>query len=94
MSDEIVPVITIDGPSGTGKGTICHMLAKHLQWHMLDSGAIYRVLAYAVHKKGIQLTDIEKIINLAKSLDLRFESAENNASKIFLDNQEYNSGHP
>jgi len=47
MYDETIPVITLDGPSGTGKGTLCHLLAKHLNWNMLDSGAIYRVLAYA-----------------------------------------------
>ena len=43
-SQNDVPVITIDGPSGTGKGTICHRLAKALGWHFLDSGALYRVL--------------------------------------------------
>lgn len=88
MHDKNVPVITLDGPSGTGKGTLCHLLANHLKWHVLDSGAIYRVLAYAARKKGIQCTDIDQLINLAKTLDLRFESAENNVSKIFLDDHE------
>lgn len=50
-SDNNVPVITLDGPSGTGKGTICHMLANHLHWHVLDSGSIYRVLALAAKRK-------------------------------------------
>ena len=48
-----VPVITVDGPSGTGKGTICSYLADWLQWHFLDSGALYRVLALAAEKHGI-----------------------------------------
>ncbi len=67
-----VPVITLDGPSGTGKGTICHMLAEHLGWHFLDSGAIYRVLAYAARKRGIEAGETEKLTALAHALDLRF----------------------
>ena len=43
----VVPVITVDGPSGAGKGTISHMLAEHLGWHLLDSGALYRVTGQA-----------------------------------------------
>ena len=43
----VAPVITIDGPSGAGKGTLCKAMAEALQWHLLDSGAIYRVLALA-----------------------------------------------
>ena len=53
MTKEIVPVITLDGPSGTGKGTLCHKVAKHLGWNFLDSGALYRVLAVAAAKQNI-----------------------------------------
>ena len=53
-----VPVITIDGPSGSGKGTISQQLARSLGWHYLDSGAIYRALAYAVDQAGLT---VEKI---------------------------------
>ncbi|WP_133139985.1 (d)CMP kinase [Legionella genomosp. 1] len=67
------PVITIDGPSGTGKGTICHMVAKHLNWHVLDSGAIYRVLAYAVRLRGIPFSDADAIVSLANQLNVKFE---------------------
>ncbi|KTC69277.1 cytidylate kinase [Legionella birminghamensis] len=72
-SEKKAPVITIDGPSGTGKGTICHMVAKHLNWHVLDSGAIYRVLAYAVRLKGIAFSDTDAMVNLANQLNVKFE---------------------
>lgn len=88
MNDLKIPVITLDGPSGTGKGTICHMLAKHLQWHVLDSGAIYRVLAYAARQKGIEVHQIEQLSALAHSLNLRFESSDEGDSKVILDNEE------
>jgi cytidylate kinase len=86
MYDKNVPVITLDGPSGTGKGTICQLVAKHLQWNMLDSGAIYRVLAYAARKKGIETKKIEKLAQLARSLDLRFDFSVDNQTKVLLDN--------
>ncbi|MEM6302844.1 MAG: (d)CMP kinase [Pseudomonadota bacterium] len=50
------PVITVDGPSGAGKGTLCYQLAKRLQWHLLDSGALYRVTALAALEAGIDLS--------------------------------------
>ena len=71
-NDITVPVITLDGPSGTGKGTLCHMLAEHLGWHFLDSGAIYRVLAYAARKRDIQISEIDTLATLAYALNLRF----------------------
>ena len=88
MIDKQVPIITIDGPSGTGKGTICHLLAKHLQWNVLDSGSIYRVLAYAARKEGISVSDKNGLIDLALSLDLRFESACENENKVLLENKD------
>ena len=87
MIEKKVPVITLDGPSGTGKGTICHLLAKHLNWNMLDSGAIYRVLAYAARKKEIDFNKVRQLTDLALSLNLRFESTQDNNSKVILDNQ-------
>ncbi len=88
MFDKNVPVITLDGPSGTGKGTICHLLAKHLGWNMLDSGAIYRVLAYAARKKQLDFNDISQLTDMALSLDLRFESSEHNETSVIVDNED------
>ncbi len=85
MTDEQkTPVITLDGPSGTGKGTLCHLLAEHLGWHFLDSGAIYRVLAYAAMKQGIDFKDAYKLSHLARHLNLRFVIG----GLIFLDEDE------
>ncbi len=66
-------VITLDGPSGTGKGTLCHLLAVHLGWHFLDSGAIYRVFALAVEENNIDEHDRAALIQLAKMLQLTFQ---------------------
>jgi cytidylate kinase len=68
-----VPVITLDGPSGTGKGTLCHLLAKQLSWHFLDSGAIYRVFALAAEQEQLDLQSREALVSLGYRLDLRFE---------------------
>ncbi|QRN03923.1 (d)CMP kinase [Legionella sp. MW5194] len=86
--NKMVPVITIDGPSGTGKGTICHMLADHLDWHVLDSGAIYRVLAYALRKNRIDFNQIQDIVKLAHSLDVRFETDPHQQSRVILDGED------
>lgn len=79
-----VPIITLDGPSGTGKGTLCHMLAEHLGWHFLDSGAIYRVLAYAARKREIDFSEVEKLVALAHALNLRFVVG----GLVLLDNED------
>lgn len=69
----IAPVITIDGPSGAGKGTLCKALAETLQWHLLDSGAIYRVLALAALHHQVTIDSEEALVPLAAHLDVRFE---------------------
>jgi cytidylate kinase len=67
-----VPVIAVDGPGGSGKGTVCKRIADVLHYHILDSGAIYRVLAYAALQSGTDLADAALLEKLALSLDLRF----------------------
>ncbi|WP_299660177.1 (d)CMP kinase [uncultured Psychromonas sp.] len=67
-------LITIDGPSGSGKGTVCHILAKKLGWHLLDSGALYRILAYAALQQKVALNDAQALADLALTLDVSFVS--------------------
>ena len=72
---ELAPVVTLDGPGGAGKGTISYMLAKKLGWHLLDSGAMYRVLALAALQHGISLDDEKSLGELAEVLDVEFRPA-------------------
>jgi len=72
MSASTIPVITIDGPSGSGKGTIARLLALELGYHFLDSGALYRLLALAASREGIALDNETALANLAGQLDIRF----------------------
>ncbi len=67
------PVVTIDGPSGTGKGTVAALVAERLGWHILDSGAIYRVLGLAAQRAGVDLDDGEALARIASDLPLTFE---------------------
>ena len=79
-----IPVLTIDGPSGSGKGTIAQLIAKKLGWHYLDSGAIYRVLAQAAIKHNIDLADEQKLADIAHDLDLVF-SLEDDVLSVLLE---------
>jgi cytidylate kinase len=71
-----VPVITVDGPGGSGKGTITTRLANHLGWHFLDSGALYRLAALAVIKHGLQIDDEDALGGLVRNLDIHFETSD------------------
>ena len=68
-------VIAVDGPAGTGKGELCRRLAQHYNFSLLDSGAIYRVLAYAARRAGLAMFDEDSLVQQAMSLNLRFEAA-------------------
>ena len=83
-----VPVIAIDGPSGSGKGTIAHRVAKALGWHLLDSGALYRLVALSASKAGIGLDDVEGLARIAGALDVRFDSNEDGSERIWLDGED------
>jgi cytidylate kinase len=67
-----IPVLTIDGPSGSGKGTVAQLMAKELGWHYLDSGALYRVLAQAAIKHHIDLANETAVAEIAQNLDVEF----------------------
>lgn len=79
------PVITLDGPSGVGKGTLTRKLAAALGWHFLDSGAIYRLLALAARRHGVPLEDESALLSLAPVLDIRFEECPQGEVRIHLD---------
>lgn len=70
------PVITVDGPSGTGKGTLCSRLSRWLDWNLLDSGALYRILALLAQRENVPVGDAAGVAALARDLDVQFISAE------------------
>jgi cytidylate kinase len=86
-----VPVITIDGPGGSGKGTIAMRLAEHLGWHFLDSGALYRLVAVAAMSREIAVEDEQALGSLAESLDVNF-GVSGDGMVILLDGN-YITGH-
>ena len=82
MTDHAIPVITIDGPSASGKGTVAQLVARALGFHFLDSGALYRLLALAAERRGVSFDDEEALAHLAQGLDIRFDNGE-----IWLDGE-------
>lgn len=82
--EQPIPVIAVDGPSGVGKGTLCSQLAIALGWHLLDSGAIYRALAWQIIQDDLVTADETAWVNAASQLDLRFEVSAEGDTQIFL----------
>jgi cytidylate kinase len=83
------PVITIDGPSGSGKGTVAGILAKRLGWNLLDSGALYRLLAFAAGNHGVALDNEALLEKLAAHLDVQFVGAtDGKPARIILEGDE------
>jgi cytidylate kinase len=79
-----VPVITIDGPSGSGKGTIARRVADALGYHLLDSGALYRLTALAARRAGVSLDDPERLADLARNLEVMFGSDVAGGERVWL----------
>jgi CMP/dCMP kinase len=79
-----VPVITIDGPSGSGKGTVARRVADRLGWHLLDSGALYRLVAYAAQLDGVHGDDAGPYTRIAEQLDVRFGVTAQGNEQIWL----------
>lgn len=81
-------VITIDGPSGSGKGTLSQMLARHLGYHLLDSGALYRLVALAAIEEGVNLDDGKLVSQVATQLNVVFNLSDGNSAQILLNGTE------
>nr|WP_298248661.1 (d)CMP kinase [uncultured Halomonas sp.] len=84
MSDTPTPVLTIDGPGGAGKGTISRLVAARLGWHLLDSGALYRLTALAAGKHEVSLEDEASLAEVARRLDVVFV-AEGESTRVMLE---------
>lgn len=87
MNNSAPIVITIDGPSGSGKGTLSQMLARHLNYHLLDSGALYRLVALAAIKKGVNLDDEQAVSEIAFTLDVMFSLDAEQSAQILLNGE-------
>jgi len=84
VTDFGAPVVTIDGPSGSGKGTIGRLLAEKLGWHYLDSGALYRLAALAALRRHLDFADSRALAAAASTLDVRFTAAAA-GERVYLD---------
>ena len=91
MSSTSAPVVTLDGPSGSGKGTVARRIATALDWHLLDSGALYRLAGLAADRAGLALADeagIAEIAELAANLDVRFTTDAEGMEQIWLSGED------
>ena len=86
---DVVPVITIDGPAGSGKGAVARQLAEMMGYHYLDSGALYRILVYSSQQKHIEENDTNALVELCQHMSVHFKimSAEENV-RTYLNNQD------
>ena len=73
--ESTVPVVAVDGPSGSGKGTVAAQLAAELGWHLLDSGALYRLVAFAAGGSAVELDDESQVARVARELPVSFEES-------------------
>lgn len=83
-----VPVIAIDGPSGSGKGTVARLVATRLNWHLLDSGALYRLVALGGLARALEPGDEAGHARLARDLDVRFEVDERGGERVVLEGRD------
>jgi len=83
-----VPVIAIDGPSGSGKGTVCRIIAERLGWHLLDSGALYRLTALAGAARDFDPADEPAHARVAAGLDVRFDVNGQGGERVLLDGRD------
>jgi cytidylate kinase len=88
MQQRGVPVVTIDGPSGSGKGSISRRVAAALGWHLLDSGALYRLVGLAASRRGLKVTDESALTAIAATLVVRFGTDATGHELIWLEGEE------
>ena len=86
--DTAVPVLTIDGPSGSGKGTVSRAAAQRLGWHFLDSGALYRAAGLAARRHGLGFDDVNRLAELALTLDIEFVERPGDDPEVRVDGVE------
>ncbi len=82
------PVVAVDGPSGSGKGTVCRRLAQRAGWHLLDSGALYRLVALSGRLAGLATDDVSGHAGLARRMQAVFSVADDGGERILLDGRE------
>ena len=88
----MIPVLTLDGPSGVGKGTVARIIAQKLDWHLLDSGAIYRAFAIMASDNDIKIDDVDGLLKLANNFDISFKLNSNHEPlNVYLNNAEVSS---
>ncbi|MGB0734241.1 MAG: (d)CMP kinase [Pontibacterium sp.] len=88
-ANSLSPIITVDGPSGSGKGTVCQLVAQKMGWHLLDSGALYRLVALAASHHGVALDDHAALETLAEHLNVEFlADAQHDGVKVILEGEE------
>jgi cytidylate kinase len=83
-----VPIATIDGPSSSGKGTISRLVAARVGWHLLDSGALYRLVALAGVRKGLDDDDVENHVAVARAMRVEFGSGPTGEERVLLDGED------
>lgn len=89
MAKTMVPVVTIDGPGGSGKGTVSQLLAARLGWHYLDSGVLYRVLGLMAQRRGVGLDDEPALCRLAEKLKIAFvPQADGRPAQVTVDGED------
>jgi CMP/dCMP kinase len=82
------PFLTVDGPSGSGKGTVSRALARHSGWHLLDSGALYRLVALAGAAAGVRPDDVARHAELARAMQVEFGSRADGEERVLLDGRD------
>ena len=85
MTDATIPVLAVDGPGGSGKGTVCRAVTEAMGWHLLDSGAIYRALAVAAGNRGIDAAQPDRLAEVARALDVVFEPIPGGDVRVLVD---------